>query len=126
MSPTKYHKAIAYILSNQYTNKRNLDLWQLIALEEDFVNLLSHMDNDFDEKKFSSLIRRYKPKDFVNHLEQKILSTDKQKDFVSYKTNHLKECRDEILSISRLTKNELSAQLIEDGASKLQYSINKR
>jgi|TARA_R110001583_G_scaffold2135_2_gene15589 hypothetical protein len=79
MSPTKYHKAIAYILSNQYTNKRNLDLWQLIALEEDFVNLLSHVDNDFDEKKFLSLIRRYKPKDFVNHLEQKILSTDKRK-----------------------------------------------
>ena len=79
MSSTKYHKAIAYILSNQYTNKRNLDLWQLIALEEDFVNLLSHVDNDFDEKKFLSLIRRYKPKDFVNHLEQKILSTDKRK-----------------------------------------------
>ena len=81
MSPTKYHKAIAYILSNQYTNRRNLDLWQLLALEEDFVNLLSHVDNDFDEKKFLSLIRRYKPKDFVNHLEQKILSTDKREDF---------------------------------------------
>ncbi len=86
MSPKKYHRAIAYILSNQYTNKRNLDLWQLLALEEDFVNLLSHVDIDFNEKEFSSLIRKHKPKDFVNHIEQKILSTDNQKDFVSHKT----------------------------------------
>ena len=81
MSPEKYHRAIAYILSNQYTNKRNLALWQLLALEEDFVNLLSHVDIDFNEKEFSSLIRKHKPKDFVNHIEQKILSADKQEDF---------------------------------------------
>ena len=81
MSPTIYHRAIAYILSNQYTNRRNLDLWQLLALEEDFVNLLSHVDMDFNEKEFSSLIRKHKPKDFVNHIEQKILSTDKREDF---------------------------------------------
>jgi hypothetical protein len=81
MSPTKYHRAIAYILSNQYTNRRNLDLWQLLALEEDFVNLLSYADEDFDEKKFSAHIRMYKPRDFVNHIEQKILSTDKREDF---------------------------------------------
>ena len=81
MSPTIYYRAIAYILSNQYTNRRNLDLWQLLALEEDFVNLLSHVDMDFNEKEFSSLIRRHKPKDFVNHIEQKILSTDKREDF---------------------------------------------
>ena len=89
MSPTKYHRAIAYILSNQYTNRRNLDLWQLLALEEDFVNLLHDIDSDFDEKKFSEHIRRYKPKDFVNHIEQKILSTDNQKDFVSHKTDKM-------------------------------------
>ena len=89
MSPKKYHRAIAYILSNQYTNKRNLDLWQLLALEEDFVNLLSHVDIDFNEKEFSSLIRKHKPKDFVNHTEQKILSADKQKDFVSHKTDKM-------------------------------------
>ena len=81
MSPTIYYRAIAYILSNQYTNRRNLDLWQLLALEEDFVNLLSHVDIDFNEKEFSSLIRKHKPKDFVNHIEQKILSTDKREDF---------------------------------------------
>ncbi len=81
MSPTIYYRAIAYILSNQYTNRRNLDLWQLLALEEDFVNLLSHVDMDFNEKEFSSLIRKHKPKDFVNHIEQKILSTDKREDF---------------------------------------------
>ena len=81
MSSTIYYRAIAYILSNQYTNRRNLDLWQLLALEEDFVNLLSHVDMDFNEKEFSSLIRRHKPKDFVNHIEQKILSTDKREDF---------------------------------------------
>ena len=89
MSPTKYHRAIAYILSNQYTNRRNLDLWQLLALEEDFVNLLSNVDEDFDEKKFSAHIRMYKPRDFVNHIEQKILSTDNQKDFVNDKTNKM-------------------------------------
>ncbi len=89
MSPTKYHRAIAYILSNQYTNRRNLDLWQLLALEEDFVNLLSYADEDFDEKKFSAHIRMYKPRDFVNHIEQKILSTDNQKDFVNDKTNKM-------------------------------------
>ena len=81
MSSTIYYRAIAYILSNQYTNRRNLDLWQLLALEEDFVNLLSHVDINFNEKEFSSLIRRHKPKDFVNHIEQKILSTDKREDF---------------------------------------------
>ena len=86
MSPEKYHRAIAYILSNQYTNRRNLDLWQLLALEEDFIKLLSHVDIDFNEKEFSSLIRKHKPKDFVNHIEQKILSTDNQKDFVNDKT----------------------------------------
>ena len=80
MSPTKYHRAIAYILSNQYTNRRNLDHWQLLSLEEDFVNLLSHVDEDFDEKKFSAHIRMYKPRDFAYHIEQKILSTDNQKD----------------------------------------------
>ena len=89
MSPEKYHRAIAYILSNQYTNRRNLDLWQLLALEEDFVNLLSYADEDFDEKKFSAHIRMYKPRDFVNHIEQKILSTDNQKDFVNDKTNKM-------------------------------------
>ena len=89
MSSTKYHRAIAYILSNQYTNRRNLDLWQLLALEEDFVNLLSYADEDFDEKKFSAHIRMYKPRDFVNHIEQKILSTDNQKDFVNDKTNKM-------------------------------------
>ena len=89
MSPTKYHRAIAYILSNQYTNRRNLDLWQLLALEEDFVNLLSYADEDFDEKKFSAHIRMYKPRDFVNHIEQKILSTDNQKDFVNDKTDKM-------------------------------------
>ncbi len=89
MSPTKYHRAIAYILSNQYTNRRNLDLWQLLALEEDFVNLLSNVDEDFDEKKFSAHIRMYKPRDFVNHIEQKILSTDNQKDFVNDKTDKM-------------------------------------
>ena len=89
MSPTIYHRAIAYILSNQYTNRRNLDLWQLLALEEDFVNLLSNVDEDFDEKKFSAHIRMYKPRDFVNHIEQKILSTDNQKDFVNDKTNKM-------------------------------------
>ena len=89
MSPKKYHRAIAYILSNQYTNRRNLDLWQLLALEEDFVNLLSNVDEDFDEKKFSAHIRMYKPRDFVNHIEQKILSTDNQKDFVNDKTDKM-------------------------------------
>ena len=89
MSPTIYYRAIAYILSNQYTNRRNLDLWQLLALEEDFVNLLSYADEDFDEKKFSAHIRMYKPRDFVNHIEQKILSTDNQKDFVNDKTNKM-------------------------------------
>ena len=89
MSPTIYYRAIAYILSNQYTNRRNLDLWQLLALEEDFVNLLSYADEDFDEKKFSAHIRMYKPRDFVNHIEQKILSTDNQKDFVNDKTDKM-------------------------------------
>ena len=89
MSPKKYHRAIAYILSNQYTNKRNLDLWQLLALEEDFIFLLSHIDVDFNDKEFSALINKYKPKDFVNHTEQKILSADKQEDFVSHKTDKM-------------------------------------
>ena len=90
MSKATYPKAIAYILSNQYTNRRNLDLWQLLALEEDFVSLLTQIDEDFNEKQFSKDIRKWRAKDFPKHGEQKILSTDKQKDFVSYKTNHLK------------------------------------